>query len=268
MKKKRRPLVFKVLAGSYKVGKFLAVGGYNLVKKTSNKIKENRKESLRPKIDQNYDKFNIILDIKGSFDEFENKILKSDSTIGLILGARGSGKSAIGIKLLENFKAKTNKNVYAVGFKKDSLPRWVNVIDNIEEIKNDSFVLVDEGGIEFSSRESMSDANKLLSKLLFIARHKNLHIAFISQNSSNIEINTIRQSDYLMLKPSSLLQKDFERKKIKEIYNEVEELFNKHKDVEGLTYIYSNEYRGFVSNPLPSFWSSRVSKGYSDFKKD
>ena len=75
-------------------------------------------------------------------------------------------------------------------------------------------------------------------------------------------------SDYLMLKPSSLLQKDFERKKIKEIYNEVEELFNKHKNVEGLTYIYSNEYRGFVSNPLPSFWNSRVSKGYSDFKKD
>src|SRR3989344_862010 len=90
----------------------------------------------------------------------------------------------------------------------------------------------------------------------------------ITHNSSNIEINTIRQSDYLILKPSSLLQKDFERKKIKEIYNEVEELFNKHKDVEGLTYIYSNEYKGFVSNPLPSFWSSRVSKSYSDFKKD
>ena len=59
-----------------------------------------------------------------------------------------------------------------------------------------------------------------------------------------------------------------EGKKIKEIYEEVEDLFNKHKDVEGLTYIYSNEYRGFVSNPLPSFWSSRVSKSYSDFKKD
>src|SRR3989344_8452191 len=153
---KKKSLALRTLVGSYKVGKFLAVGGYNLVKKTGNKIKENRKESLRPKIGQNYDKFNIILDIKGSFDEFENKILKSDSTIGLILGARGSGKSAIGIKLLENFKATTNKNVYAVGFKKDSLPRWVNVIDNIEEIKNDSFVLVDEGGIEFSSRESMS----------------------------------------------------------------------------------------------------------------
>ena len=268
MKKKRRPLVFKVLAGSYKVGKFLAVGSYRLVKKTGKKLKEKREEGLRPKLNEKYDNFNVVENLKGNFEDFENKIFKSDSTIGLILGARGSGKSAIGIKLLENVKARTNKNVYAVGFKKDSLPRWVNVIDNIEDIKNDSFVLVDEGGIEFSSRESMSDANKLLSKLLFIARHKNLHIAFISQNSSNIEINTIRQSDYLMLKPSSLLQKDFERKKIKEIYNEVEELFNKHKNVEGLTYIYSNEYKGFVSNPLPSFWSSKVSKSYSDFKKD
>lgn len=268
MGSKKRPLILRLVSGTYKAGKFLAVGTYKSIKYASKKIKEKRKENSRPKLNAKYDNFNIVENIKGNFNDFENKILNSDSTIGLILGARGSGKSAVGIKLLENIKAKTNKNIYAIGFKKESLPKWIEVIDNIGDIKNNSFVLVDEGGIEFSSRESMSDANKLLSKLLFISRHRNLHVIFISQNSSNIEINTIRQSDYLMLKPSSLLQKDFERKKIKDIYSGIENLFDKHKNVKGLTYIYSNEYVGFISNPLPSFWSNKLSKGYADFKKN
>ena len=113
----------------------------------------------------------------------------------------------------------------------------------------------------------MSNSNKLLSQILFIARHKDLSIIFISQNSSNIEINTIRQADYIALKPSSLLQKDFERKKIKEIYEEVEKEFEKYKEDKGLTYIYSHNYKGFVSNPLPSFWNIKVSKAYNKFKK-
>jgi len=139
----------------------------------------------------------------------------------------------------------------------------MKVIKGVDEIENDSVVLIDEGGIEFSSRKSMSNANTLLSELLFIARHKDLNVLFITQNSSNLEINVIRQADYLVLKPSSLLQKDFERKKIKDIYTSVTEDFEELKGTEGLTYIYSDCFQGFVSNSLPSFWSDKVSKGYS-----
>ena len=90
---------------------------------------------------------------------------------------------------------------------------------------------------------------------------------FIAQSSANIEINAIRQADYLVLKPSSLLQMDFERKKIKEIYEESKKDFEELKEHRGLTYIYSNDYRGFISNSLPSFWSTKVSKAYGNFKK-
>ena len=113
----------------------------------------------------------------------------------------------------------------------------------------------------------MSDANKLLSEILLIARHKDLSVLFISQNSSNIDINAIRQADYLILKPSSLLQQDFERKKIKDIYQKVNAHFEELKGDIGLSYIYSDKFQGFTSNTLPSFWSNKVSKGYKDFKK-
>ena len=109
----------------------------------------------------------------------------------------------------------------------------------------------------------MSDANKLLSEILLIARHRDLSVIFISQNSSNLEINAIRQTDFLLLKPSSLLQKDFERKKIKDIYSKVQDHFDFFQDTEGLVYIYSGKYNGFATNTLPSFWSDKVSKGYA-----
>ena len=209
---------------------------------------------------EDYVAFKAIDTIKGSYQAFESFISKNPSTIGIILGARGTGKSAIGLKLLENMHVLSKKNFYAMGFK--DLPDWISVVDNVNDIKTNSFVLIDEGGILFSSRKSFSDANTLLSELLLIARHNDLSILFISQNSSNLEINAIRQADYLIMKPSSLLQRDFERKKIKEIYDEASSKFQKYKDKKGITYIYSEQFKGFISNPLPSFWSQKVSKSF------
>lgn len=222
------------------------------------KKKSPREIFSKPKIA--YEPLKDIKTISGNITKFEETLYKKDSSVGLILGARGSGKSALGLKIAENFAAKTRKKTYAIGFNKKDLPGWINIIENPEDIQNNSFVLIDEGGVFFSSRESMKEANKIVSKIILLARHKDLAILFITQNSSNIEINTIRQADYLMLKPSSLLQLDFERKKIKEIYQEVEKEFEMYKEDQGLFYLYSDEFKGFVSNSLPSFWSKKVSK--------
>ena len=231
-----------------------------ITKKNHQKEAEQKK---RPKIEAKYDALRLIKAKKGTIATFENKLYKNKSTVGLILGARGTGKSAIGMRLLENFKVKTNKNIYALGFKEESLPKWIKVIKDIEEINNNSVILIDEGGIEFSSRKAMTNANKLLSEILLISRHKDLSVIFITQNSANLEINAIRQADYLILKPSSLLQKDFERKKIQTIYESVDQDFEELKETVGLTYIFSDEFLGFVTNNLPSFWNDKVSKGYS-----
>jgi hypothetical protein len=226
------------------------------------KHREKKAENSPDKI-EHYVPFTIIKTVDGNFNNFEKMLSKNDSTIGIILGARGSGKSAIGLKLLENMHALSGKKMFAMGFKAGELPLWIHSIDDIELIENNSYVLIDEGGILFNARQGFSDANQLLSKLLLIARHKDLSIMFISQNSSNLEINAIRQADYLILKPSSLLQLDFERKKIKEIYEEAAEDFAKFKRTKGLTYIYSDSFKGFVTNPLPTFWTQNISKSFS-----
>jgi replicative DNA helicase len=278
-KKKLKKFSLKVLKGLAKlIFVYPAKGIWWLIKKLFKKSKQSIKEvkkkkekkkiqDKRPEVKANYDELKEISNKKGDFIKFRKKLYSNKSTIGIILGARGTGKSAIGMRLLENFKVKTKKSIYALGFKEESLPKWIKVINDIEEIKNDAVILIDEGGIEFSSRDAMSEGNKLLSEILLIARHKDLSVMFIAQNSANLEINAIRQTDYLVLKPSSLLQKDFERKKIKEIYQKVDEDFEELSNDKGLTYLYADTYRGFVSNTLPSFWSDKVSKGYAHRKK-
>ncbi len=231
--------------------------------KKRNEAKREAKQENNPDKVEHYVPFTTIKAVNGNFQNFENMLSKKDSTIGIILGARGSGKSAFGLKLLENLHAKSGRKIFALGFKTSELPHWIHSIEDIELIENNSYVLIDEGGILFNARQGFSDANQLLSKLLLIARHKDLSIMFISQNSSNLEINAIRQADYLVLKPSSLLQLDFERKKIKEIYVEAADDFAKFKRTKGLTYIYSDTFKGFVSNPLPTFWTTRISKSFS-----
>jgi len=263
-------VVMFFLRGAYQVlngiGSVMLFTAKTVKKNKTEKNKETKKEikitAKRLKTKAKYSGIKEIKSIKGSPRTFENFLHNSESTIGIILGARGTGKSAIGLKLLENIHAKTSRPVYAIGFHAKDIPSWINVVETPEEVENDSVVLIDESGITFSSRKSMSNANQLLSSLLLIARHKNISVMFITQNSSNLEVNVLRQADYLVLKPSSLMQKDFERKKIKEVYEALETEFEQLKETKGLTYIHSDKYQGFITNELPSFWSTKVSKAF------
>jgi hypothetical protein len=223
------------------------------------KLEKYEKEKLNspPK----YIPFKELKKVSGNLESFE-EFLKKKGKIGIILGARGTGKSALGMRIAENLAASKNK-IFALGFNFEKTPKYIKVVNALNEVENNSFLLVDESGISFSSRSSMSSANKLLSSLLFISRHKNISILFITQNSANIEINTLRQADYLLLKKSSLLQLDFERKKIKEIYIKTRKDFEKFSEDKGTTYIYADSYQGFVSNLLPNFWTESLSKSFS-----
>lgn len=228
----------------------------------SNKLK--RKKSSDSKDSQAMEQvkpIRVLETLKGNFDTYWKKLNKSDSLIGIILGARGSGKTAIAMSIFENLE-NSDRNYFAMGFPSKDLPNWIRVVEGVDDLENDSYVVIDEGGILFSSRDSMSNANKLLSDLLFIARHKNLTIFFISQNSSNLEVNTLRQADFLILKKSSLLQKNFERKIVADIYSEHQEQFEKYKAKKGLALVYSDDFLGFIENDLPSFWSKKVSKAF------
>ena len=266
MAKKKRDdsldFLWKSLWFILKIPYYIIMGIYNLIKWAYNLSKKNKVINKRESLTVKYEEFKVIKEINGDYKKWVQEVYNSDSQIGIVLGSRGSGKTAFGIKLLENVHAKSKKKCYAMGFKEEEMPSWINIISQISEIENNSFILVDEGGILFSSRKSMSSANKILSDLILISRHKNLSILFISQNSSNLEVNVLRQADFLVLKKSSLLQKEFERKIIQKFYEETFAGFKKFEDIPGLSYIHSNSFKGFISNALPSFWKESISKSF------
>ncbi|MCK5149682.1 hypothetical protein KAJ87_02045 [Candidatus Pacearchaeota archaeon] len=264
MKKKSKAMKYagKSLLFVLKTPYYLVKGVYGLSKKNSQRIEKKKIVKKRKLIISKYDDFEKIHVISGDYEKWLGEVYESESQIGIILGARGSGKTAFGIKFLENIYSKYKKNCFAIGFNENELPLWIKAVSDISLLENNSFVLIDEGGILFNSRSSMSNANKMLSQLIMIARHKNMGILFISQNSSNLEVNILRQADFLVLKPSSLLQKEFERKIIKKIYSEAEEHFDKFKEKKGIAHIYSGNFRGFICNPLPSFWKENISKSF------
>jgi len=234
-------------------------------KKTADKAKTKKK---RESMNAVYEPFIVLDTKKGSYNDFEKMLSQKESVVGIIIGSRGSGKSAIGMKLIENIHSKSKKKIHAMGFEEKELPSWIKKVNNANEIVNDSWILIDEGGILFSSRKSMSHANQLLSELILIARHKGLSILFISQNSSNLDVNILRQADFLILRQPSLLQLEFERDVVRKLYEKNKEDFERRRAEKGLSLIYSNEFLGLTSNPLPSFWTKKLSTSFRQNKKE
>lgn len=197
----------------------------------------------------------------GDFKAF-NERLGTASLIILIAGKRGSGKSALGFRILENVHAASKRPAAALGVRAAVLPTWISAIDDVEDVENGAVVLVDEGAVAFSSRESMSGKNKELGKLLAIARHKDLTLILITQNTGMIDKNVLNLCDTVILKEGSLLQQQMERDAMKEMYRKAGAAIKKVPAAERQkhAYIIDSDFEGLVSVPLPSFWNEKVSK--------
>ena len=200
---------------------------------------------------------------QGELPAFVDRLQKT-SLILLIIGKRGSGKTALGFKFLEILSGK--RKAYFLG--KAKLPSWITSVESIEELKNNSLFLVDEAALAFSARESMKESNKYLGKLMAVARHKNLTLILITQNSAMMDLNILRLADTLLFKEPSLLQARFERKALGDLFQKADKRFRKIKgDKKKYVYVLDDEFEGLLSFELPSFWSDALSKSYADFGK-
>jgi ABC-type glutathione transport system ATPase component len=197
----------------------------------------------------------------GDFNEFSTR-LASTSIIALIAGKRGSGKSTLGFRIMENVHASTKRPCYVLGVRADVLPNWITAIADVEQVANGGIVLVDEGALTYSSRDSMNKKNKELGKLLAIARHKDLTLLLITQNTGMIDKNVLNLCDTVMLKEGSLLQQSMEREAMKELYSKADKALDDLPKEQRIshTYIVDNDFEGLVQFTLPSFWNSAISK--------
>ncbi|MBI2134565.1 hypothetical protein HYU09_01110 [Candidatus Woesearchaeota archaeon] len=219
------------------------------------------RKAIEKKDKATYIPFEVVKKDKGSYEEFYGK-LRGSSLIFLIVGKRGSGKTSLGMKFLEFFHKKTNRKCYTLGYENAKLPWWLKKVDSIEKIPNNSIALFDEGAILFSARESMKEINKILGKIMAIARHKNLTLILITQNSAMIDLNVLRLADTLLLKEPSLLQSKFERKALMDIFTKIKPKFENLEEKKAHFYVWDDDFQGILKYSLPSFWSENLSKSF------
>jgi len=163
---------------------------------------------------------------------------------------------------MENINAKKNRPCFVMGVGQHVLPDWIQSIESMEDVKNHGVVLVDEGALSFSSRDSMKKANKDLGKFMAIARHKDLTLLLITQNTGMIDKNVLNLTDTVILKQGSLLQEKMERNVMKDLYKDANQALGRVAAGERKKYAYvaDDEFTGLVKTTLPSFWSTKVSK--------
>lgn len=243
------------------IGKLVAWSYRGLNRRVDADLKERKlKKSETYMTEPVFDAFKIVKEKSGDYSFTEKRLFK-DSLIVLIFGKRGSGKSALGFRLLENIYSKTGRKCYALDIQQNKMPRWIKSIDDIEKVPNGGVILIDEGAISFGSRDSMSSKNKELSKLLTIARHKNLTLIFVTQNTGLIDKNILALTDTLLIKEGSLLQIEMERKEVKKFYDKANDFLKFVKeDKRKYFYLIDSDFEGVLTHKLPSFWTSGLSK--------
>lgn len=190
-------------------------------------------------------------------------------SIILILGARGSGKSAAGYKILEYLRHIADP--YVVGLPRQArrlLPEWIGSVPTIEDLPPNSIGLIDESYTLFHSRSSSSERAKVLSNLINLSRQRGITLIFISQEARQIDINIASSANIIIIKNPSILQLEFERKELRKIAEEASRMFadiNK-RDRNKWAYVYApnSDFVGMMENSLPSFWTPGLSKAYAE----
>jgi hypothetical protein len=229
------------------------------------KIKEEKVKKETLKREDSFSRVKTSFEVKDSINGDFNYFLENfrdKSLVMLIIGRRGGGKTALGMKFVEVGKI-LNKRSYVIGFENSKVPKWVKKANDLEEVPNNSLVLVDEAGISFSARDSMKKGNKEMANLLAIARHKNLSLIFITQNSAMLDLNVLRLADVLLFKEPSLLQSRFERKNLQDMFQKVGENFKDLDNRKNYSYVISDDFEGMIYSSLPGFWNESISKSFS-----
>jgi hypothetical protein len=207
--------------------------------------------------------------------------------VSLILGQRGSGKTALGHRLLEVFGDVDDRDAYILGFPehlRDRLPGWIDVLPPTTgraDWPADSVVLVHEAHQLLHARRSMESENVEIDELVTVSRHRNSDIIFETQQSQRLDRNSVTAVDAIILREPALLQADFERKQLRPIVKEAEKTFEKYtetveeddymyretsEEVKRHAYIHSGRFIGEYPHEigLAGYWTEDISRAYAE----
>jgi hypothetical protein len=185
-------------------------------------------------------------------------------SVVLLLGKRGSGKSALGYRLLEQFRYGLTPYVLGVPTQgRKLLPEWIGIAQGLDEIPAKSIVLVDEAYLRYHSKESLSPASREMSRILNLSRQRDQTLIFVTQEARQVDKNIASSANVVAFKDLGMLQLEFDRPELNRIANQAKQAFTRVAgDKRRWSYVYSPDavFMDLLENSLPSFWDSRLSR--------
>jgi len=212
----------------------------------------------------------ILDDFQKTNDEKLEEIIKifayGKSKIVYIVGARNSGKTATAFMVAEETQKEIGRPIYYVTPSKanaNALPSWCKIADSIQNVPRGAFAIVDESAIQFNAREYMQAENIDMTKLLVIARHKDIFLIFLTQDTELADTNIRRLRDIILWKKSNnytLSERGNVRTKENRFWQKVRNMMAPRKQNQCL-FEYPSEKR-FINfmHDLPECWSEGLSK--------
>jgi hypothetical protein len=186
-----------------------------------------------------------------------------EGNLTIMIGAKGYGKTSTATWLIEKIHEWFDKNIYWFGYNEgieQSYP-FVEQTASLTAIKENSFLIVDEGSLVWFARDFMRREQKERIKELPTLRHRGLSLLIISQFSASLDIDLFMLSDYIWFKPYFVSELDSRLNLPKWLVYTLP-----HNKDENLVYDMNLECIYMFKNPLPSKWNEKISKPFSLIK--
>ena len=180
-----------------------------------------------------------------------------------------------------------DRDAYIMGYPEeeaDDLPEWIDTLPatvGLDQWPENSVVLVHEAHHIAHARESQQAENLSIDKLVTVSRHRDSDIIFETQQTQRLDRNFPAAADAIVVKQPALMQQEFERRQMKTIIGEANEVFDQYRtvhetdnyeyveeddDIQKHAYVYADTFRGEYPHDiqLADHWTEDISKAYGD----
>lgn len=195
------------------------------------------------------------------------------TTVNIVLGKKGTGKSALAYWLTEELSQEHHLTPIIINLPRERqslLPSHylVHEMDDLPGL-SDAVILIDEGTTMLpAGRGKIEDTVK---GCVALSRQRNQIVLFVFHSSADVGSRILRGVDAILVKEPSSRQIRYgaKDKHLRELLAEAKRAFKQlvenSEDTKAYTFVESEEpeFRGMLWNPLPHFWSDDLSKAWA-----